>query len=380
MEEAGAMKDKNDELQVELSKSKEEIIAEFQKSAAYDEALADAGAPEVGIRFSSTAKGSMILRGIFLSFLYAYPGFLYLDVYTAPPPEASNFPNVGLGHMGGFIPMATARFGNFAFSAGFGGLFPSIFNIQGLQKYPAKVISRRVLVDEGTRQVVDLEQEALWKFLWWSGTIPVHVLGDQNREDHSMKFKQVKTGYMKRFEGCWKVEPVLVLIVLKSKLYLRNYLTNAMLMNQFESRKDKRFSVDTGGTNSRESGNQRPASVLRNEVFISELAEARYKYLFSCVFITVTIYKHFAGNNDSIENGKIPSDMNDFLGDANIDNMLSVEKAEVELPEEGKNLTETVKACEVNTVSEDDYIDLGKAGLGSCLLGGLPDWLIAYSA
>ncbi|KAE9457787.1 hypothetical protein C3L33_10325, partial [Rhododendron williamsianum] len=37
-------------------------------------------------------------------------------------------------------------------------------------------------------------------------------------------------------------------------------------------------------------------------------------------------------------------------------------------------------ACEVNFVSEDDYIDLGRAGLGSCLLGGLPDWLIAYSA
>lgn len=34
----------------------------------------------------------------------------------------------------------------------------------------------------------------------------------------------------------------------------------------------------------------------------------------------------------------------------------------------------------MNSVSEDDYIDLGKAGLGSCLLGGLPDWLIAYSA
>lgn len=39
-----------------------------------------------------------------------------------------------------------------------------------------------------------------------------------------------------------------------------------------------------------------------------------------------------------------------------------------------------LEACEVNSVSEDDYIDLGKAGLGSCLLGGLPDWLIAYSA
>ncbi|KAF5939884.1 hypothetical protein HYC85_021051 [Camellia sinensis] len=36
-------------------------------------------------------------------------------------------------------------------------------------------------------------------------------------------------------------------------------------------------------------------------------------------------------------------------------------------------------ACKLNFVSEEDYIDLGRAGLGSCLLGGLPGWLIAYS-
>ncbi|XP_058072960.1 histone-lysine N-methyltransferase ATXR3 isoform X2 [Magnolia sinica] len=39
-----------------------------------------------------------------------------------------------------------------------------------------------------------------------------------------------------------------------------------------------------------------------------------------------------------------------------------------------------LEACEVNSVSEEDYIDLGRAGLGTCLLAGLPDWLIAYSA
>lgn len=73
-----------------------------------------------------------------------------------------------------------------------------------------EVISRKVLVDEGLRQVVEVEQAAMWRFLWWSGTISVHVLVDQNREDHSMKFKQVKTGFMKRFEGCWRVEPFFV--------------------------------------------------------------------------------------------------------------------------------------------------------------------------
>lgn len=39
-----------------------------------------------------------------------------------------------------------------------------------------------------------------------------------------------------------------------------------------------------------------------------------------------------------------------------------------------------LEACELNSVSEEDYLDLGRAGLGSCLLGGLPDWVVAYSA
>ncbi|CAI9110017.1 OLC1v1009975C1 [Oldenlandia corymbosa var. corymbosa] len=50
---------------------------------------------------------------------------------TAPPPEESmNFPNFGLGMWGGFLPVVTAGFGNFAMLAGFGGLLPSIFSVQ----------------------------------------------------------------------------------------------------------------------------------------------------------------------------------------------------------------------------------------------------------
>jgi len=52
-----------------------------------------------------------------------------------------------------------------------------------------EVISREVLVDEGSRQVVELEQAAIWRFLWWSGTISVHVLVDQNRVDHSVRYQ-----------------------------------------------------------------------------------------------------------------------------------------------------------------------------------------------
>ncbi|KAA3476398.1 RING finger protein 5-like [Gossypium australe] len=52
---------------------------------------------------------------------------------TAPPPEPNQFPQNGFGFMGGlggFAPMATARFGNFTLSAAFGGLIPSLFNLQ----------------------------------------------------------------------------------------------------------------------------------------------------------------------------------------------------------------------------------------------------------
>ncbi|CAL9750995.1 unnamed protein product [Musa acuminata subsp. burmannicoides] len=73
-----------------------------------------------------------------------------------------------------------------------------------------EVISRKVLIDEGLRQVVEVEQAAIWRFLWWSGTISVHVIVDQNRKDHTVKFQQGRSGFMKRFEGCWKVEPLFV--------------------------------------------------------------------------------------------------------------------------------------------------------------------------
>ncbi|MFS8033458.1 putative transcription regulator A20-like family [Helianthus anomalus] len=51
---------------------------------------------------------------------------------TAPPPDINNFSN---SMFGGFAPMASARFGNFAFSTGIGGLFPSLaeMNVHGFQ-------------------------------------------------------------------------------------------------------------------------------------------------------------------------------------------------------------------------------------------------------
>ncbi|XP_042407759.1 histone-lysine N-methyltransferase ATXR3-like isoform X1 [Zingiber officinale] len=39
-----------------------------------------------------------------------------------------------------------------------------------------------------------------------------------------------------------------------------------------------------------------------------------------------------------------------------------------------------LEACDANIIVQDDYLDLARAGLGPCLLDGLPDWLVAYSA
>ncbi|KAF3775699.1 hypothetical protein EJ110_NYTH49862 [Nymphaea thermarum] len=73
-----------------------------------------------------------------------------------------------------------------------------------------EVMSRKVLIDEGPRQVVEVEQAAAWRFLWWSGVFSVHVLVDQNRKDHTVTFKQGKSGFMERFEGAWKLKPLFV--------------------------------------------------------------------------------------------------------------------------------------------------------------------------
>ncbi|PQQ01377.1 E3 ubiquitin-protein ligase RNF185 [Prunus yedoensis var. nudiflora] len=48
---------------------------------------------------------------------------------TAPPPETNQFTNYGSGFMGGIVPMATARIGNFTLATAFGGLIPSLLNI-----------------------------------------------------------------------------------------------------------------------------------------------------------------------------------------------------------------------------------------------------------
>lgn len=69
---------------------------------------------------------------------------------------------------------------------------------------------RKVLEDDGHRQLVELEQLASWRFLWLSGTLSACVLVDQDRSTHMVKYRLAKTGFMKRFEGTWKIEPLFI--------------------------------------------------------------------------------------------------------------------------------------------------------------------------
>ncbi|KAG7647355.1 hypothetical protein AtNW77_Chr1g0026491 [Arabidopsis thaliana] len=71
-------------------------------------------------------------------------------------------------------------------------------------------ISRKVLIDEGPKQTVEVKQAAAWKFLWWDGTCPIHLIVEENRKNLTSKYKQETTMFMKVFEGCWKVEPLFI--------------------------------------------------------------------------------------------------------------------------------------------------------------------------
>lgn len=46
---------------------------------------------------------------------------------------------------------------------------------------------RKVLEDDGIRQLVELEQLASWRFLWLSGTLSACVLVDQDRSTHMVQ-------------------------------------------------------------------------------------------------------------------------------------------------------------------------------------------------
>lgn len=49
------------------------------------------------------------------------------------------------------------------------------------------MISRKVIEDDGNRQLVEVDQAAVWRFLWFSGTLNVCVLVDQDRRNRMVR-------------------------------------------------------------------------------------------------------------------------------------------------------------------------------------------------
>lgn len=93
-------------------------------------------------------------------------------------------------------------------------------------------VSRKVLTDNGTRQMVEADKTLAWSFLSWSGTIPISLIFVENHKNLSVRIKllfishenqsfcSVLEKFMSRllsagsiymnFEGSWKVEPIYV--------------------------------------------------------------------------------------------------------------------------------------------------------------------------
>ncbi|XP_024366129.1 uncharacterized protein [Physcomitrium patens] len=72
-----------------------------------------------------------------------------------------------------------------------------------------EVVYRKVLEDDGNRQLVEVEQLGRWRFLMLSGTFSSRVIVEQNREEKLMLFDLSRQGMMKKFSGSWKIEPML---------------------------------------------------------------------------------------------------------------------------------------------------------------------------
>ena len=69
------------------------------------------------------------------------------------------------------------------------------------------VTYRRVLQDRWGTQKVEVEQAAGWRFLFLSGVFYTRLFVFQNRHQGTIRFKLARPGFMKKFEGEWRVQP-----------------------------------------------------------------------------------------------------------------------------------------------------------------------------
>ncbi|OAP19619.1 hypothetical protein AXX17_AT1G24790 [Arabidopsis thaliana] len=70
--------------------------------------------------------------------------------------------------------------------------------------------SRKVLMEDGPRQIAKVKKTVDWKFLGSSFAVPISLIVDENRKDLTAKYKKKKMILMKVFEGSYRVEPLYV--------------------------------------------------------------------------------------------------------------------------------------------------------------------------
>lgn len=67
---------------------------------------------------------------------------------------------------------------------------------------------RKVLHDNGRgRQRVDVEHSSSWRFMMWGGKFVTRLLVEQDDKDRVMAFQLNGSGFMRNFEGFWRMEP-----------------------------------------------------------------------------------------------------------------------------------------------------------------------------
>ncbi|XP_010477657.1 PREDICTED: uncharacterized protein LOC104756727 [Camelina sativa] len=95
--------------------------------------------------------------------------------------------------------------------------------------------STKVLKKDGPRQITDVSKVLRWKFLLFSGTIPIHLIIDENHQTLRAKYTKKKNTmtYMKVFEGRWKIEPL--------------YVDSERLCNQREPKSREEYRRCSGG-------------------------------------------------------------------------------------------------------------------------------------
>ncbi|CAL9216072.1 unnamed protein product [Arabidopsis halleri] len=70
--------------------------------------------------------------------------------------------------------------------------------------------SRKVLKEDGPRQIAKVEKVLAWNFSGRSFSVPISLIVDENRKDLTAKYTKEKIMLMKVFEGSYKVEPLYV--------------------------------------------------------------------------------------------------------------------------------------------------------------------------